>query len=96
MRIKPLQDRVLIKRVEEEEKTSGGIIVPDTAKEKPMRGDVVAAGPGKPDNEGQPQEMSVKPGDRVMFNKFAGTEVEIEGQEHLIMRDSDLIALVES
>lgn len=95
MQIKPLQDRVVVKRVEEEEKTAGGIIIPDTAKEKPIRGDVVAVGPGKKTDKGQ-QEMSVETGDRVMFNKFAGTEVEIEGEEHLVMREDDIIACIES
>ncbi len=95
MAIKPLQDRVLLKRVEEEERSVGGIIIPDTAKEKPMRGDVIAVGPGAKDENGQHKEMSVKQGDRVMFNKFAGTEIQIEGEEHLIMREDEIIALIE-
>ena len=96
MNLKPLKDRVLVKRVEEEEKSAGGIIIPDTAKEKPIRGDVVAAGPGKMTDKGELQEMSVKAGDRVMFNKFAGTEVELDGKEHLVMREDDIIAIIES
>ena len=95
MAIKPLQDRVLLKRVEEEERSVGGIIIPDTAKEKPMRGDVIAVGPGAKDENAQHKEMSVKQGDRVMFNKFAGTEIQIEGEEHLIMREDEIIALIE-
>ena len=96
MNLKPLKDRVLVKRVEEEEKSAGGIIIPDTAKEKPIRGDVKAAGPGKLNDKGERLEMSVKAGDRVMFNKFAGTEVEIEGEEYLVMREDDVIAIIES
>lgn len=96
MNLKPLKDRVLVKRVEEEERSGGGIIIPDTAKEKPIRGDVVAAGPGKLNDKGEHQEMSVKAGDRVMFNKFAGTEVKINSEDHLVMREDDLIAIIES
>jgi chaperonin GroES len=95
MQLKPLHDRVVVKRVEEEETTTGGIIIPDTAKEKPTRGDVVAVGPGKKTDSGQVQEPSVKPGDRIMYNKFAGTEVKIDGQEHLVMREDDIIATIE-
>jgi chaperonin GroES len=96
MTLKPLQDRVVIKKVEEEQKSAGGIIIPDTAKERPTKGDVVAVGPGKLDNQGQRMEMAVQPGDRVMYGKFAGTEVSIEGEEHLVMREEDIIAKVES
>lgn len=96
MTLKPLQDRVVIKKVEEEQKSAGGIIIPDTAKERPTKGDVVAVGPGKLDKQGQRMEMSVQPGDRVMYGKFAGTEVSIEGEEHLVMREEDIIAKVES
>ena len=96
MNLKPLKDRVLVKRVQEEEKSAGGIIIPDSAKEKPIRGDVLAAGPGKMTDKGERREMSVKPGDRVMFNKFAGTEVELDGEEHLVMREDDIIAIIES
>jgi chaperonin GroES len=86
----------VIKKVEEEQKSAGGIIIPDTAKERPTKGDVVAVGPGKLDNQGQRMEMAVQPGDRVMYGKFAGTEVSIEGEEHLVMREEDIIAKVES
>ncbi|WP_027370296.1 co-chaperone GroES [Desulfovermiculus halophilus] len=96
MTLKPLQDRVVIKKVEEEQKSAGGIIIPDTAKERPTKGDVVAVGPGKLDKQGQRMEMSVQPGDRVMYGKFAGTEVSIEGEDHLVMREEDIIAKVES
>ncbi len=96
MKLKPLHDRVLIKRLEEEEKTKGGIIIPDTAKEKPIKGEVVAAGPGKMSQDGKRMEMSVEPGKHVMFNKYAGTEIEIEGEEHLVMREDDIVAIIES
>jgi len=96
MTLKPLQDRVVIKKVEEEQKSAGGIIIPDTAKERSMQGDVVAVGPGKEDKNGQRMEMSVQPGDRVMYGKFAGTEVSIDGEEHLVMREEDIMAKVES
>jgi len=95
MKLKPLHDRVLVKRVEEEEKTKGGIIIPDTAKEKPIRGEVKAVGPGKMGDDGKRMEMSVKPGDLVMFNKYAGTEVKVEGEEHLVMREDDIVAIIE-
>lgn len=96
MKLKPLHDRVLLKRLEEEEKTKGGIIIPDTAKEKPIKGEVVATGPGKMSDDGKRMEMSVKPGDQVMFNKYAGTEIKIEGEEHLVMREDDIVAIIES
>lgn len=96
MTLKPLQDRVVIKKVEEEQKSAGGIIIPDTAKERSMQGDVVAVGPGKVDKNGQRMEMSVQPEDRVMYGKFAGTEVSIDGEEHLVMREEDIMAKVES
>jgi len=96
MTLKPLQDRVVIKKVEEEQKSAGGIIIPDTAKERSMQGDVVAVGPGKVDKNGQRMDMSVQPGDRVMYGKFAGTEVSIDGQDHLVMREEDIMAKVES
>ena len=95
MKLKPLHDRVLVKRLEEEEKTKGGIIIPDTAKEKPMRGQVVAAGPGKFGTDSKRMEMSVKAGDTVLFNKYAGTEVKIDGGEHLVMREDDILAIIE-
>ncbi|MFO7876096.1 MAG: co-chaperone GroES [Desulfovermiculus sp.] len=96
MTLKPLQDRVVIKQVEEEQKSAGGIIIPDTAKERSMQGDVVAVGPGKVDKNGQRMDMSVQPGDRVMYGKFAGTEVSIDGEDRLVMREDDIIAKVES
>ncbi|WP_028575141.1 co-chaperone GroES [Desulfonatronovibrio hydrogenovorans] len=95
MNLKPLHDRVLVKRLEEEEVTKGGIIIPDTAKEKPIKGEVVAAGPGKTTDEGKSVAMSVKAGDKVLFNKYAGTEVKIDGVEHLVMREDDILAIIE-
>jgi chaperonin GroES len=95
MKLKPLNDRVLVKRMEEEEKTSGGIIIPDTAKEKPQRGEIVAVGPGKADSEGKKVKMQVKKGDTVLFNKYAGTEFKIDGEEHLVMREDDILAIIE-
>jgi chaperonin GroES len=95
MKIKPLQDRVIVKRVEEEEKTKGGIIIPDTAKEKPVEGKVVAAGDGKITEDGKKLPLEVKKGDRILFGKYAGTEINIDGEEHLIMKEDDIIALVE-
>ena len=96
MTLKPLQDRVVIKKIEEEQKSAGGIIIPDTAKERSMQGEVVAVGPGKLDKNGQHMQMSVQPGDRVMYGKFAGTEISVDGEEHLVMREEDIIAKVES
>lgn len=95
MKIRPLQDRIVVKRVEEEEKTSGGIIIPDTAKEKPMEGKVVAVGRGKVSEDGKLMPLDVKKGDRVLFSKYAGTEVRIEGEEHLIMREEDVLGVIE-
>ena len=95
MNLKPLHDRVLVKRLEEEEVTKGGIIIPDTAKEKPIRGEVVAAGPGKTTDDGKNLPMSVKAGDKVLFNKYAGTEVKIDDVEHLVMREDDILAIIE-
>ena len=95
MKLKPLNDRVLVKRLETEEKTAGGIIIPDTAKEKPQRGKVVAAGPGRLDEDGKEVKMSVKKGDVVLFSKYAGTEIKIDGEEHLIMREDDILAVFE-
>ncbi len=95
MNLKPLHDRVLVKRLEEEEVTKGGIIIPDTAKEKPIKGEVVAAGPGKSADDGKLIPMSVKAGDNVLFNKYAGTEVKIDGVEHLVMREDDILAIIE-
>ncbi len=95
MNLKPLHDRVLVKRLEEEEVTKGGIIIPDTAKEKPIKGKVVAAGPGKTSDDGKNIAMAVKAGDQVLFNKYAGTEVKIDGVEHLVMREDDILAIIE-
>ena len=95
MKIKPLHDRVIVKRVAEEGKTKGGIIIPDTAKEKPVEGIVVAVGSGKSEGEGKKKvPLEVKKGDRVLFSKYAGTEINIEGEEHLIMKEEDIIAIV--
>ena len=95
MKIRPLQDRIIVKRVEEEEKTKGGIIIPDTAKEKPMEGEVIAAGTGKILENGKKQPLEVKAGDRVLFDKYAGTEVKIDGIEHLIMKEDDILGIIE-
>ena len=95
MKVRPLHDRVIVKRVEEEEKTKGGIIIPDTAKEKPIEGKVVAVGKGKVLENGNQQPLEVKKGDKILFGKYAGTEINIEGDEHLIMREDDIIAIVE-
>ena len=95
MKFRPLHDRVLIRRVESEEKTAGGIIIPDTAKEKPMEGEVVAAGPGARGDDGKLQPMDVKAGDRVLFGKWSGTEVKLDGEELIIMKESDIMGVVE-
>lgn len=95
MKVKPLNDRALVVRVEEEQKTRGGIIIPDTAKEKPMEGKVVAAGPGKRDEKGHRVPLDIKAGDRVLFSKYAGTEIEIDGVEHLFMREDDILGVIE-
>jgi chaperonin GroES len=95
MKIRPLQDRLLIQRVEEEEKTKGGIIIPDTAKEKPQEGKVLAAGKGKVSEDGKLQPLDVKKGDRILFSKYSGTEVNIEGEEHLIIREDDVLGVIE-
>jgi chaperonin GroES len=95
MKIRPLHDRVLVRRVEEEETTKGGIIIPDTAKEKPIEGIVVAVGSGKSEGEGKKKvPLEVKEGDRILFSKYAGTEVKIEGEDHLIMKEEDIIATI--
>ncbi len=94
MKIQPLQDRVIVKRVEEENKTAGGIIIPDTAKEKPQQGEVVAVGPGKVLEGGTRVEMTVKEGDLVLFGKYSGSEVKIDGEELLIMREDDILGVV--
>ncbi|MCD6405682.1 MAG: co-chaperone GroES [Planctomycetes bacterium] len=95
MAIKPLDDRVLIEPVEAEEKTPGGIVLPDTAKEKPMRGKIVATGPGKLLETGKRPEMTVKKGDQVIYGKYSGTEVKVKGKEYIIVRESELLAKVE-
>ena len=95
MKIRPLQDRILVKRVDEEAKTAGGIIIPDTAKEKPQEGKVVAAGNGKVGDDGSLVPLEVKKGDRVLFSKYAGTEVNIENEEHLIIREEDVLGILE-
>ena len=94
MKFRPLHDRVLVKRLEEEEKTKGGIIIPDTAKEKPMEGEIIAVGAGARDEAGKLVPLDVKPGDRVLFGKWAGTEVKIDGQDLLIMKESDLLGVI--
>ena len=95
MKIRPLQDRILVKRIEEEEKTKGGIIIPDTAKEKPSEGKVVSVGKGKWLEDGKLQPLEIKKGDRVLFNKYSGTEVKVEGEEHLIIREDDVLGICE-
>ncbi|MGD8229752.1 MAG: co-chaperone GroES [Desulfobacteraceae bacterium] len=94
MNIKPLNDRVLVLRIEEEQKTSGGIVIPDTAKEKPQEGKVVAVGPGKFDENGKRIPMEVKKNDRILFGKYAGSEIKLDGVEHIIMREDDILAIV--
>src|SRR5215471_15014058 len=96
MKFRPLHDRVLIKRVAEEEKTRGGIIIPDTAKEKPMEGEVVAAGPGARGEDGKLQPLDVKAGDRVLFGKWSGTEVKLDGEDLIIMKESDIMGIIEA
>lgn len=95
MKLRPLQDRVLVKRLEEEERSAGGIIIPDTAKEKPMQAKVIAVGKGKVTEDGKVLPMEVKVGDRILIGKYAGTEVKIDGEEHLIMREDEILAIVE-
>lgn len=95
MKIRPLQDRVIVKRIKEEEKTKGGIIIPDSAKEKPIEGTVVAVGNGKVLEDGTTRKLDVKEGDNVLFGKYSGTEVKLEGEEHLILREDDLLCVVE-
>ena len=95
MKFRPLQDRVLIRRIESEEKTAGGIIIPDTAKEKPKEGEVVAVGPGARDEDGKLHPLDVKAGDRVLFGKWSGTEVKLDGEELIIMKESDILGVIE-
>lgn len=96
MKIRPLQDRVIVKRIAEEEKTKGGIIIPDTAKEKPQEGKVVAAGKGKVNEDGKVVPLDVKVGDKILFGKYSGTEIKIDGEEHLIMREEDILGVIEA
>ncbi len=95
MKLKPLQDRVLVKRLEEKEQVKGGIIIPDSAKEKPMEGEIVAVGGGKVKDDGSKQPLDLKVGDRVLFGKYAGSEVKIEDEEFLIMREDDVLGVIE-
>jgi chaperonin GroES len=95
MKIRPLQDRIIVKRIAEEEKTKGGIIIPDTAKEKPQEGKVVAIGKGKMTDEGKLIPLDVKVGDRILFGKYSGSEVKLDGEEHLIMREDDVLGVIE-
>ena len=95
MKFRPLHDRVAVKRIEAEEKTAGGIIIPDTAKEKPQQGEVIAVGPGARDEKGVIQPLDVKAGDRVLFGKWSGTEVKVDGEELLIMKESDIMGVLE-
>ena len=96
MKFRPLGDRVLVKRVEEEQKTKGGIIIPDTAKEKPQEGEVIAVGPGARDEDGDYIALDVKAGDKILFGKWSGTEVKVDGQDLLIMMESDILGVVEA
>ncbi len=95
MKIRPLHDRILVKRLEEEEKTKGGIIIPDTAKEKPIEGEVIAVGNGRVLENGEVKPLEVKVGDRILFGKYAGTEIKIEGEEYLMMREDDVLGIIE-
>jgi chaperonin GroES len=95
VKIRPLQDRVIVKRVDEEEKSKGGIIIPDTAKEKPQEGKVVAVGKGKVNDDGKITPLDVKVNDRILFGKYSGTEINFDGEEHLIMREDDILGIIE-
>jgi chaperonin GroES len=95
MKVRPLHERVIVERVEEEQKTAGGIIIPDTAKEKPQEGKVIAVGPGRKDKDGKLIPMDVKKGDRILFGKYSGTEIKIDGTEYLIMRVDDILGVLE-
>ena len=95
MEIRPMNDRVLVIRVDEEQKTAGGIIIPDTAKEKPHEGKVIAVGPGKTNDQGERRPLEIEAGDRVLFGKYAGTEIEVDGEEHIFMREDDILAVLE-
>ncbi len=95
MKIRPLQDRILVERVEEESKSKGGIIIPDTAKEKPQEGKIIAVGKGKVSDDGKVTPLDVKKGDKILFSKYAGTDVNIEGEDHLIIREDDVLGIIE-
>jgi chaperonin GroES len=95
MKIRPLQDRVIVKRIAEEEKTKGGIIIPDTAKEKPQEGKIIAVGKGKANDDGKITPLDVKVGDKVLFGKYSGSEIKIDGEEHVIMREEDILGVLE-
>ena len=95
MQFRPLHDRVVVRRIESEDRTKGGIIIPDTAKEKPQEGEVIAVGPGARDENGQIQPLDVKAGDRILFGKWSGTEVKLDGEELLIMKESDIMGIIE-
>ncbi|HTO69077.1 MAG TPA: co-chaperone GroES [Myxococcota bacterium] len=95
MKMRPLHDRLLVKRIEGEERTPGGLVIPDTAKEKPMEGKVIAAGKGKVEDNGKLRPLDVHKGDRVLFSKYSGTEIQLEGDEHLIIREDDVLAVLE-
>ena len=95
MKIRPLQDRIIVKRLEEEDKTSGGIIIPDSAKEKPQQGEVISVGKGRVADDGKLVPMEVKKGDRILFGKYSGTEIKLDGVEHLILREEDVLGVVE-
>ncbi len=95
MKFRPLHDRILVKRIDAEQKTAGGLYIPETAKEKPSEGEVIAVGPGRQSDDGKTEPLQVKPGDRVLFGKFSGEEVKIDGEDHIILRESDLLAVIE-
>lgn len=94
MAFQPINDRVLVKRLETEDKTAGGLYIPDTAKEKPSKGEIIAVGPGKADDDGKRIALQVKSGDMVLFNKYAGTEIKLDGVDHLVMREDDILAII--
>ncbi|MBS1960388.1 MAG: co-chaperone GroES [Bdellovibrionales bacterium] len=95
MQVRPLHDRVLVKRFLEEEKSKGGIIIPDTAKEKPIQGEIIAVGTGRVSEDGKVRELAVKKGDKVLFGKYSGTEIKIEGEEYLMMREEDILGIIQ-
>ncbi len=95
MKVQPLHDRILVKRIDEEQKTKGGIIIPDTAKEKPQEGKVIAVGKGRVLDDGKVQELAVKKGDKILFSKYAGTDIKVDGDDHIIIREDDVLAILE-